>query len=358
MCLRLPLAGALLVPVAIWSQSNALPRATLQEQLGKAIFFDEGLSEPRGQSCATCHDPGHGYNGNGDPNLAVFPGAVSTRAGNRNPPAAAYAFSSPAPAYRQIDGEWIYAGGQFWDGRAAGLAEQAKAPFLNPVEMNNRDADEVVRKVCAARYRDLLLSVAGPSVCAPGQTAMAYQAVAEAIAAFESSNEVNPFSSKYDAFLAGKGQLTPAERRGLELFEGKAGCAGCHPSGPNSPFTDFTYDNIGIPKNPAIAGGVDLGLGARLGPREDGRFKVSSLRNIAISPPYGHNGYFKTLKEIVHFYNTRDSDPRWPAPEVLNNVNRDELGNLGLTGEEEDAIVQFLGTLTDRGRGPRAGATP
>lgn len=347
------LAGLLCVATEGWSQSNAIPRPTLKEQLGKAIFFDAALSEPRGQSCAACHDPDHGYNGNGNPNMVVFPGAVSTRKGSRNPPSAAYAFGSPAPGYRQIDGDWVYLGGQFWDGRADGLAEQAKAPFLNPNEMNNRDADQVVRKVCAANYRELFFVVFGPSVCFPGQTAKAYQAIGEAIAAFERSAEVNPFSSRYDAFLAGKGQLTPLERKGLALFEGKGGCARCHPSGANSPFTDFTYDNIGIPRNPAIEAAVDLGLGARLGGREDGRFKVSTLRNVAVAPPYGHNGFFKTLKEIVHFYNTRDTDPAWPAPEVSANLNRVEVGHLGLTDDEENAIVAFLGSLTDRGRGPR-----
>jgi cytochrome c peroxidase len=194
----------------------------------------------------------------------------------------------------------------------------------------------------------------GPQICAPSQTDAAYNAIADSIAAYESSKMVNPFDSKYDRFLKGIDTFTPLELEGLRLFEGKALCSQCHPSGANSPFTDFSYDNIGIPKNPnnpvyaTNPSFVDLGLGARLGPAENGKFKVSSLRNIAISPPYGHNGYFKSLAEVVHFYNTRDVDPKWPKPEVTENLNTDELGNLGLTPAEENALVAFLKTLTDR----------
>ena len=180
---------------------------------------------------------------------------------------------------------------------------------------------------------------------------------------------------------------------GLKLFEGKGKCAECHPSkrGPKgtSPlFTDFTFDNLGVPKNPKNpfygmpaqwnpegAAFVDTGLGGYLKEAgykpsrygsEMGKFKVPTLRNVdkRTSPgfvkAFGHNGYFKSLKEIVHFYNTRDvlvrcekvSDPKdsencWPEPEVSSNLNREELGNLGLTEKEEEAIVAFMGTLSD-----------
>jgi cytochrome c peroxidase len=120
-------------------------------------------------------------------------------------------------------------------------------------------------------------------------------------------------------------------------------------------FTDFSYDNIGIPKNPVIdrlrreALAPDLGLGVTVNDQGlNGAFKVMTLRNIAKTAPYGHNGYFNTLKEIVHFYNTRDvPEAGWPAPEVPENVNNAELGNLGLTSAEEDDIVAFLKTLSD-----------
>jgi cytochrome c peroxidase len=361
--LRLTTKSVILTSILAYfslSASAQIPAASpaitkLKEQVGESVFFDTTLSEPHGQACGSCHIAKFGFKGNGDPNAAVIGGAFPGRFGTRKPPAAAYAFGSPAPGYQSIDGEQTYVGGQFWDGRAASLEEQAKAPFLNPVEMNNPDRATVVRKVCDARYGVLFRLVYSPQYCADSRKLdSAYDAIVDAIAAFERSAGVNPFNSRYDKFLAGKVKLTAHEAKGLELFEGKAGCAGCHPSGAKSPFTDFTYDNIGIPKNnrhdATRVAATDLGLGARVGPQEDGRFKVSSLRNVGISPPYGHNGYFRTLKEVVHFYNTRDvASQHWPAPEVLANVNRDELGNLLLSAAEEDAIVAFLEALTDEG---------
>jgi cytochrome c peroxidase len=191
--------------------------------------------------------------------------------------------------------------------------------------------------------------------------------VAEAIAAYEKSRELNPFNSKYDFYLVGKVMLNEQERRGLELFEDeeKGNCAACHPSQPGADrtpplFTDFTYDNLGVPKNPENpfyylpeklnpdgADFVDLGLGGVLEkPSEIGKFKVPSLRNVAKTGPYLHNGIFKNLRQVVVFYNTRDVGP-WPAPEVGVNVNRDELGDLGLSEQEIDDIVAFMHTLTD-----------
>jgi cytochrome c peroxidase len=336
---------------------------TLKIRVGKALFFDMRLSEPAGQACATCHEPAAGYNGNGNFRMTVFPGAVATRSGIHNPPSVAYAFLSPAPGYYTTDeGETVYMGGQFWDGNAATMTDQAKGPFLNPLEMNNPDGAAVAAKACASAYAAAFRMVYGTAICNSPEKAFA--AIADAIAAFESSSEVNPFSSKYDLYLAGKADLTPQERHGLELFEGeKARCFYCHPSGAGSPFTDFSYDNAGIPKNTAIPayaaepGLVDLGLGGRLGtPEENGKFKVPTLRNVALAPPYGHNGYFQTLKQVVHFYNTRDVGDG-PAAEYPDTVNHDELGDLGLTDEEEDAIVAFLGTLTD-GYGQPASDAP
>jgi cytochrome c peroxidase len=184
-------------------------------------------------------------------------------------------------------------------------------------------------------------------------------------------------------------ELSDKERRGLNLFEGdKAKCSACHistpgiaPDGSVQPplFTDFTYDNLGLPRNVNIPGNPapNPGLGGRddIAARdpagaEIGKQKVMGLRNIAITPPYGHNGVFKTLEQITHFYNTRDTlgwvvdnnDPGfgvkgWPSPEVPQNVNKDELGDLGLTPEEESDLVAFMRTLTDNypawGRDPK-----
>jgi cytochrome c peroxidase len=160
----------------------------------------------------------------------------------------------------------------------------------------------------------------------------------------------------------------------LRLYEGKAGCAACHPNGgAKALFTDFTYDNIGVPANPENPRRAtdptfrDLGLGGFLGDdTRNGAQKVPTLRNLDKRPftsaakSFMHNGVFKTLELVVHFYNTRDvlgdcattPNPQfgvncWPAPEVLENVNRDELGDLGLTPAEEAAVVAYLKTLSD-----------
>lgn len=323
-----------------------------KEKLGKILFFDNRLSDPPGQSCASCHSPGAGYNGIGDANITAYEGAVPGRFGNRNPPAAAYA--SFSPVFHYDSAAEMYRGGQFWDGRAATLADQAKGPFLNPVEQNNASKADVVDLVSSSNYADLFQSVYG--VNAFSNTDTAYDYIADAIAAFETSAEVNKFSSKYDLYLKypTKYPLSPQEARGLKLFNaaGKGNCAACHPSTPGPYdtrplFTDFTYDNLGIPR--VFQGDADLGLGAIvMDAAQNGKFKVPTLRNVGIAASYGHNGYFKTLKEIVHFYNTRDvAKEKWPAPEVPQNVNKTELGNLGLTSAEEDDIVAFMLTLTD-----------
>jgi cytochrome c peroxidase len=262
-------------------------------------------------------------------------------------------------------GTWI--GGMFWDGRATGvtledpLAEQAMGPFLNPLEQNNLNAAAVITKVETGPYSDLYNDVCG-------SITDKYICIARAIAAYESSSEVSSFTSKYDAVQAGKATFTTKEANGLALFEGKGKCANCHVP---PLFTYFTYDNLGVPKNPdnpfytepQWGGGpnwIDLGLGGFLkDPSQDGKMKVPTLRNVDKRPnngfkkAYAHNGYFKSLEEIVHFYNTRDvlgadwNGKPWPPAEVPENINTAELGNLGLTKQEEKNIVAFLGTLSD-----------
>jgi cytochrome c peroxidase len=335
---------------------------TQKETLGKNLFFDKNLSTPTGQACADCHSPETGF-ANPNINYPVSQGVHKDRFGNRNDLPAAYAAFSPKFHY-DADEE-LYVGGQFWDGRAADLIEQAKGPFLNPLEMSNPDENAVVEKVRNSEYSDLFIQVFGNSSF--DDPNKAYSMIAEAIAAYEKSSELNQFNSKYDIYLAGKVTLTEQELRGLELFEDeeKGNCAACHPSQPNPDgtpplFTDFTYDNLGIPQNPENPfyylpknlnpNGVyfvDLGLGDVLNkPSENGKFKVPSLRNVAKTTPYLHNGIFKNLRQVVVFYNTRDVGP-WPPPEVRMNINHDELGDLGLTEQEIDDIVAFIHTLTD-----------
>jgi cytochrome c peroxidase len=346
--------------------------------LGRLLFFDASLSEPAGQSCAGCHDPALAFT-DPDQTRPTSKGVHRERFGSRNTPTAMY--MSFSPPFHFDAKEEHYVGGQFWDGRAATLEEQAKEPFLNVVEMANPDKRAVVEKVRRAPYATLFERIYGKG--ALDDVEPAYERIVGAIAAFERSAELQPFSSKYDAWLAGKAQLTGQELRGLKLYEDekKGNCAACHPSqrGPKGEaplFTDFTYDNLGVPRNPDNPfyaqdqrfnpdgrAFVDKGLGGAVKQAgEDGKFKVPTLRNIARTAPYMHNGYFKTLRGVVAFYNDRDARPActgeaseaealrqhcWPAAEVPANVNTEELGDLKLTEQEVDDIVAFMRTLDD-----------
>lgn len=338
---------------------------TAKQQLGKLLYFDENLSTPAGQSCASCHLPATAFV---DPDFAmpVSEGVIAGRFGGRNTPPASYAMFSQPFGWDPEEG--MYMGGQFWDGRAADLVEQAKGPFLNPVEMNNPDKEAVVIKVFdnKTEYPALFKSVYNLAAhTALRDVDKAYDLIADAIAAYEQSGELNKFTSKFDYYLAGEAELTADEAEGLALFNDprKGNCAACHPStilgGEAAPlFTDFSYDNLGVPANLNIPyynpASPDIGLAANpmvvidgQADAEMGKFKVPSLRNIGVSWPYMHNGVFNTLDEVVDFYNTRDTDNKWPDPEVAANVNDTELGNLGLRDDEADKIVAFLMTLTD-----------
>lgn len=346
------------------SPSKPVPPSglTARQELGKAIFFDKNLSTPPGQACVDCHHPDHGFS-NAENDLPVSRGVHRDRFGNRNDLPAAYGGFAPPLHYDEKEEVWV--GGNFWDGRVNNLVEQAKGPFLNQLEMANPDEAAVVASLRKASYAPLFRTVFGPN--ALDDVKRAYHFAAEAIADYEMSFEVNRFSSKFDLHLKGKVKLTPQEQRGLALFEDekKGNCAACHiskpgPDGTPPLFTDFTYDNLGTPKNPENPfytlpkslnpdgfAWVDLGLGAFLKkPSEDGKFRVPTLRNVALTKPYMHNGVFKTLRQVVSFYNTRDVAP-WPPAEVPRNVNKEELGNLKLTELEIDDIVAFMLTLTD-----------
>lgn len=362
------------------------------ETLGKHLFFDK-ISDPDWMACATCHAPSTGFTGpvpGINKHGAVYRGAVPIRFGNRKPPTSAYATLSPIFHYDMEEG--LFVGGNFWDGRATGehlgnpAADQALGPFLNPVEQNNPSKMAVCNQVAASKYASLFVSVWGSLDCSyPGVEQM-YDRIGLSIAAYEASGEVNQFSSKFDYYVAGKAALSELEKTGLTLFNGKAMCSACHPSEPGpfsdkALFTDFTFDNLGVPKNPENpfyamdkvylddgtpinpegADWIDPGLGgflitrpewATLAAENYGKHKVPTLRNVDKRPgnefpkAYMHNGVFKSLKEVVHFYNTRDVE-MWPPPEVPMNVNKDELGDLRLTEEEEWAVVEFMKTLSD-----------
>lgn len=231
--------------------------------------------------------------------------------------------------------------------------------------------EDVIAVIKASAYAGLFESVFPESL--DGDVSLAYDNVGHAIAAYERSAEVNPFTSKYDYWLKGKAKLTAQEQLGKAMFQGKGKCSLCHLIKGKQPlFTDFTYDNLGIPKNlenpytVAHPDWADPGLGGFLKAWGDptweanlGKHKVPTLRNVDLRPSpdfvkaYGHNGYFKSLEEIVHFYNTRDVEGAgwngvpWPEPEVAANMNMAELGDLGLSPREEAAIVAFMKTLSD-----------
>jgi cytochrome c peroxidase len=367
--------------------------------LGKLIFEDTTLSASGTEACASCHQRDRAFTGNNDPGAPLFPvslGAFPNLVGSRNAPTAMYMAFSPRFGFVDDGGDLTPTGGQFWDGRADTLADQAKGPFVNPREMGLPDHASVIERVRRAPYAPLFRQTYGRH--ALDDVEGAYDHLADAIAAFERTSTFAPFSSKFDAFLRGCARFTPAEARGFRLFKDpeKGNCIACHAGTPGSSdphdwlFTDFTYDNLGVPRNPEIPDNedpthFDLGLCAQAGLAAKvpasagdpqafvatlcGAFKVPTLRNIARTAPYMHNGYFKRLRDVVAFYVTRDTNPeRWyPTdtdgsivkfndlpPEFRGNVNTEEVPYDRQPGEaphlhehEIDDLVAFLGTLSD-----------
>src|SRR6266853_183472 len=442
------------------------------ETLGELMLFDKNISPNKNQACASCHMPYAGFSGpipSVNLTMIAFPGTVHFRAGKRTAQRHTYAPFFPVLQYNQEQG--LFFGGNFWDSRATGYllrvpdAQQAQGPPVDTQEMGFPDTACVAFRLSRAVYRPLFEEVWGKGsfdikfpheteqICAtPGGAAVfggsttpiplsaadrtrantVYDRWAQSIDSFEQSVQVSAFSSKFDAFLAGKYKLTPEEMAGLKLFDGKGNCNSCHLDGRgttlksnqtdtssaasvNPLFTCFGSANEGVPLNPRDAfyyqtkpdafgfignpygfGYRDLGLGTFLrsgfgsgpnpnsnwtqsAPSVDGQMQVSSARDVAMTPPqcptteagstpyfqkgFFHNGYMKSLKQLVHFYNTRDKFAFpvtsghcpagttekvdcWPMPEVKNNIDMTS-GNLGLTDKEEDQIVAFLETLTD-----------
>jgi cytochrome c peroxidase len=444
------------------AQSSSLDLYHKITLLGKTEIYDVNLSPLKDIACATCHASYTGFRGassvfnattasqpGGIPITNATPPEPNYRFSARNPQSYAYAAFSPILHYNATQGSFY--GGNFWDMRAGGLrldnpaAEQAQGPPVNPVEMGNIDTACVVWKASQSEYASLITDIWGAqsfaitwpgnvaTICAMpgpppandplpvhlntvdrGTSNSTFDHITMSMASYESSPDVSAFSSKFDAYLAGNAELSGAELTGYGLFNGKAGCNQCHLSGTAvdtqtsqkaadvAPlFTDFTANNIGLPKNLALPfycenkpdqygytanpmglAYVDLGVGGflsgtagapnpnplewkQLAPLFNGTFQTATLRNVDKRPrpdfvkEYMHNGYLKSLKEVVHFYNTSQALPRcaqgsagekvscWPPPEYPATLNTTQLGNLGLTSDEEDDIVAFLQTLTD-----------
>jgi len=458
-----------LIEAEALAQWHALPinsgTAMRQVQiLGKLELFDKNLSVNKNQACSFCHMPYAGFSGpipSVNLTTVAYPGSSHFRFGKRKPQSYTYSPFFPVLQYNKAQANFY--GGNFWDARATGFllqsadAEQAQDPLRDPLEMGMPDSACIVRRLSLSAYRKLFETVWGPQafaitwpanvdqICSTpagaavfggnpnpvslspvdrGRSNATFDQYALSVTAYEGSPDVSAFSSKFDAFLAGKHTLTANEMAGYNLFRGKGNCNSCHVDGRSTTlkpgqsddgtaadvapkFTDTTSSNLGLPKNPADpfyyettpdsfgftpnpAGFAftDLGVGlflrnlsgtnpnsdwAPLAPAFDGFMQVATTRNADMRPKcpngksfpkaYMHNGYLKSLKEVVHFYNTRDVYPFdvesghcpagtkekvncWPAPEVPQTKDM-TIGKLGLTPTEENQIVAFMKTLTD-----------
>jgi cytochrome c peroxidase len=349
--------------------------ATL-EKLGAALFDDPNLSINRTMACSTCHMQAAGFTDARDSDKVgrdVSLGDDGTSLGDRNAPSAAYAKFTP-PFGKNAAGEYI--GGQFWDGRASALEDQAAGPPLNPIEMGMPDKAAVVKRLKEnPDYASAFGTQFGGDVFKKDDDAFA--AMTKALAAFERSDEFSTFDSKYDRFLRGEEKLTDQEELGRVLISSTqfTNCNTCHEiRGANGLsdglFTNHKYFNIGVPANKAVraANGskpdaVDLGLAQNPAvagdPAQRGKFKVPTLRNVAVTGPYMHNGVFKDLRTVVLFYvkykskkPSRQINPEtgetWDAPEVPDNIAMTELTSApAMDDKRVDAVVAFLKTLTD-----------
>ncbi|MGH1345067.1 MAG: cytochrome-c peroxidase [Nannocystales bacterium] len=358
------------------------------EEFGEALFFDENLSMQRTQSCATCHDPQRAFtDGRLDAQgnvRAVSLGDDGVSLGDRNAPSAAYAFLSPEfhvgvrERHNKQNNHRLYMGplgGQFWDGRVPGLESQAGGPPLNPLEMGMPDPASVAQRLDEdTEHRRALFEFFGQE--ALDDDDVAYAAMTEAVAAYERTEVFAPFDSRYDRSLRGEVALTFKELTGKAIFFSQFGnCAVCHQlysegdpiNETRETFTGYEFHNIGVPANEAVRlqNGVTAPDEGLLGnddiddPMARGAFKTPTLRNVAVTGPYMHNGVFGELRTVVEFYDhftnadERPVNPEtgeaWRAPEVPDTV-RTELLQVGdpMTDTDVEGLVCFLRALTDQ----------
>lgn len=343
------LISSLFLISAVWAAGGLPNVGSDMEKLGMRLYNDKNISYNGTQSCRDCH---HHFSGFADITNYLDPstnfvstGADGVSKGGRNAPSSAYAGFSPK---LHVNAAGNYVGGMFWDGRADGssvledpLAEQAQGPPLNLVEMAMPSKDAVIDVIANSDYLNLWIKIFGSGSL--DDVDAAYDNFGRAIAAYERSNDVTKFTSKFDT---AKLALTATEQAGQALFETK--CASCHSmeadfNAPASLFTNYQYANIGVPANPGIPSEADLGLGPVVDDdTQNGKFKIPTLRNISLSAPYSHNGVFPTLMEMLEFINDGTSF----VPEVSENLS-DKVGNLGLSTTQLENIEAFLMTLTD-----------
>jgi cytochrome c peroxidase len=356
--------------------TNALsaPESAELASLGQALFFDLNLSANRNQSCASCHDPEQAFSDSRDNGVsgAASLGDDGTSLGDRNTPGTTYA--SLIPDFHKNDkGEYI--GGYFLDGRAVTMADQAAGPFVNPIEMALPDNAAVVDRVREnSYYVEAMREHFGESIFSDSDKA--FRAITESIVAFERSALFAPFDSKYDRYLRGEYELTVAEELGRVLiFSQLINCSSCHlldarEYSPGEVFSNHRYHNIGVPANKQVRekNGINVNhrdLGLLENPAVDdpamaGKFRVPSLRNVAVTGPYMHNGVFKDLRTAILFYNRFTlSNPKsqtnpetgefWEEPEVAETVDLELLRDGQPMAENYVvAIVAFLRALTDQ----------
>jgi cytochrome c peroxidase len=382
-CLALSVAGAFAQDEGM-SRAAAYARAEALSKLGRELFFEPRLSASGKMACATCHDPAHAF-GPKDARAVELGGADLEHSGVRAVPSLKYLqavpqftehfFASDESGTESVDNGPT--GGLTWDGRADRGRDQARFPLLSPYEMANASPGAVVARAEAAGYGAELRRISPDP----------YRAILVSLEAFEQDPATfYPYSSKYDAVLAGNARLSPAEARGLALFDdpAKGNCAQCHisrrgPNGTPPQFTDYGFAAVAPPRNRDIPANhdpayFDLGLcgplRTDLASRTDycGMFMTPTLRNVALRRSFFHNGVIHDLREAVEFYATRETDPaKWygrnpdgsvrkyddvPA-RYAGNVNRDPPFDRApgaapaLDAAEIDDIVAFLNTLTD-----------
>ena len=377
-------------PVILARRTNVLPVPPRQGPpdnpvlvaLGKKIFADERLSEPPGTSCASCHDPARAFSGSHGSHIGVPLGSRPGHFARRSTPSVLYLRYVPAFHYFEDDEAPAPEprGGYFWNGRSDSLVELARQPLFNPDEMNAGTPRRLAGKIAQGPYAKEFRAAVGPS----SDPEAILRGVGVALEAYLKSDEMTPARSKYDHYVRGEATLTERERQGLEIFKDRrrGACSGCHRMAETSTdpaesmFTDYGYDAVALPRNRELPGNrnaasFDLGLCERKNaktPSGDERFcstfRTPSLRNVAVRDSFGHNGVYKSLREVVAFYARRAVAPDriYPPGKKFDDVptkyrrninvyapvyNRRQGAPPPLTDDEIDAVVAFLGTLTD-----------
>ena len=370
------LSTSAIVVSLLAAQQSALatPEPLELADLGRVLFFDVNFSANRNQSCASCHDPAKAFSDGRDNGVsgAVSLGGDGISLGDRNAPSTTYA--SLIPDFQQDDDDQFF-GGYFHDGRATTMVEQAGQPFVNQIEMALADHAAVMQRVREnPAYVATFERLYGDSIFDDPKRAIA--AISESIVAFEHTEQFAPFDSRYDRFLRGEYQLSEEEELGrLLFFSSLTNCVTCHTlntreSSARETFTDHHYYNIGVPANSTVRQMNQLGethrdLGLLENPAVDdpaqaGKYRVPSLRNVAVTGPYMHNGVFQELSTAIFFYgkftlsnrqsqtNPETGQP-WGPPEVVGTVESELLSQgQPITRDRAELIATFLRTLTDQ----------